>query len=139
MILDRRLMQDDNRGLGQGLKDNKKTVNRFRLLLERRSMGNKVKQTWLSMLPESPSHVPDGLSEPPHKAARSSLRCLCLFSPRVVVSGLKPLHLSSPPLFSFLFPPHYLQPDGVLAKLSSLFRSVLSKLSSDKIQEVTSP
>lgn len=47
VIMDRRLMQDDNRGLGQGLKDNKKTTNRFRLLLERRSTGNKV--SWMTM------------------------------------------------------------------------------------------
>lgn len=46
VILDRRLVQDDNRGLGQGLKDNKRTWSRFRLLLERRTTANKVRGSW---------------------------------------------------------------------------------------------
>ncbi|XP_060035462.1 alpha-mannosidase 2x [Erinaceus europaeus] len=54
VILDRRLMQDDNRGLGQGLKDNKRTYNHFRLLLERRAPGSEVQ--------DSPTSYPSLLS-----------------------------------------------------------------------------
>uniref|UniRef100_A0A665V881 Alpha-mannosidase n=1 Tax=Echeneis naucrates TaxID=173247 RepID=A0A665V881_ECHNA len=57
VIMDRRLMQDDNRGLGQGLKDNKKTANRFRLLLERRSEGNKDEFVFPSIL----SHITNAI------------------------------------------------------------------------------
>uniref|UniRef100_A0A674DTE8 mannosyl-oligosaccharide 1,3-1,6-alpha-mannosidase n=1 Tax=Salmo trutta TaxID=8032 RepID=A0A674DTE8_SALTR len=57
VILDRRLMQDDNRGLGQGLKDNKKTANRFRLLLESRSTGNKVVDSGPTSFPSLLSHL----------------------------------------------------------------------------------
>ncbi|XP_062062260.1 alpha-mannosidase 2x isoform X2 [Lepus europaeus] len=60
VILDRRLMQDDNRGLGQGLKDNKRTCNRFRLLLERRTAGKspgEVQDTDSTSYPSLLSHL----------------------------------------------------------------------------------
>uniref|UniRef100_A0A672GGS1 Alpha-mannosidase n=1 Tax=Salarias fasciatus TaxID=181472 RepID=A0A672GGS1_SALFA len=57
VIMDRRLMQDDNRGLGQGLKDNKKTASRFRLLLERRSTGNKMMDSATTSFPSVLSHM----------------------------------------------------------------------------------
>ncbi|ELW62822.1 Alpha-mannosidase 2x [Tupaia chinensis] len=57
VILDRRLMQDDNRGLGQGLKDNKKTCSRVRLLLERRTSGSEVQDSRAPSYPSLLSHL----------------------------------------------------------------------------------
>ncbi|XP_043777332.1 alpha-mannosidase 2x isoform X3 [Cervus elaphus] len=57
VILDRRLMQDDNRGLGQGLKDNKRTCNHFRLLLERRTLGREVREGPSTSYPSLLSHL----------------------------------------------------------------------------------
>ncbi|KAG8516346.1 Alpha-mannosidase 2x [Galemys pyrenaicus] len=57
VILDRRLMQDDNRGLGQGLKDNKRTCNHFRLLLERRVPGSEGQDDHPTSYPSLLSHL----------------------------------------------------------------------------------
>nr|KAF6278922.1 mannosidase alpha class 2A member 2 [Myotis myotis] len=50
-------MQDDNRGLGQGLKDNKRTRNHFRLLWERRTLGSEVSDGHSTSYPSLLSHL----------------------------------------------------------------------------------
>ncbi|XP_075397486.1 alpha-mannosidase 2 isoform X2 [Tenrec ecaudatus] len=57
VIMDRRLMQDDNRGLGQGVHDNKITANLFRLLLEKRSVANMEEEKKPVSYPSLLSHV----------------------------------------------------------------------------------
>ena len=46
VMQDRRLMQDDNRGVGQGVRDNKRTPNRFSLLLEHHSTAEVLEGDW---------------------------------------------------------------------------------------------
>ncbi|KAM6222533.1 alpha-mannosidase 2 [Rhynchocyon petersi] len=57
VIMDRRLMQDDNRGLGQGVHDNKITANLFRILLEKRSVTNMEEDKKSVSYPSLLSHL----------------------------------------------------------------------------------
>ncbi|XP_006876984.1 PREDICTED: alpha-mannosidase 2-like [Chrysochloris asiatica] len=57
VIMDRRLMQDDNRGLGQGVHDNKITANLFRILLEKRSVTNMEEEKKSVSYPSLLSHL----------------------------------------------------------------------------------
>ncbi|XP_012875838.1 PREDICTED: alpha-mannosidase 2 [Dipodomys ordii] len=57
VFMDRRLMQDDNRGLGQGVHDNKITANLFRILLEKRSVVNMEEEKIPVSYPSLLSHI----------------------------------------------------------------------------------
>lgn len=48
VMLDRRLQQDDNRGLGQGVTDNKLTASLYHLLVEDRRGGAQVRRRSLA-------------------------------------------------------------------------------------------
>ena len=59
MFLDRRLSKDDERGLGQGIKDNKLTAAHFRILLETRAKPlTEVSMTTSSHVTSFPSFAP---------------------------------------------------------------------------------
>uniref|UniRef100_A0A4W6CQG5 Alpha-mannosidase n=1 Tax=Lates calcarifer TaxID=8187 RepID=A0A4W6CQG5_LATCA len=90
LVLDRRLQQDDNRGLGQGVTDNKLTASLYHLLLEDRRGGAQVTASveHLSLLAHLTSlslcHPPITMVAPsdsqlpklrPFRPLRSSLPC----------------------------------------------------------------
>ncbi|XP_068944256.1 alpha-mannosidase 2 [Petaurus breviceps papuanus] len=57
VVMDRRLMQDDYRGLGQGVQDNKITANLFRILLEKRNGINMKEEKKSVSYPSLLSHI----------------------------------------------------------------------------------
>ena len=66
VVLDRRLAQDDERGLGQGVKDNKLTAANFRILLETRSQAPPTTTPHLAYPSLLSLVTMDTLLHPPH-------------------------------------------------------------------------
>ncbi|XP_044803183.2 alpha-mannosidase 2 isoform X2 [Bubalus bubalis] len=86
VIMDRRLMQDDNRGLEQGVHDNKITANLFRILLEKRSVVNTEEDQKAVSYPSLLSHITSSFLNHPvfpmtEKVPVPTLQLLGGFSP----------------------------------------------------------
>ncbi|XP_004420380.1 PREDICTED: alpha-mannosidase 2 [Ceratotherium simum simum] len=86
VIMDRRLMQDDNRGLEQGVHDNKITANLFRILLEKRSAVNMEEEKKSVSYPSLLSHITSSFLNHPvfsmtEKIPVPTLQLLGEFSP----------------------------------------------------------
>ncbi|XP_036742744.2 alpha-mannosidase 2 isoform X1 [Manis pentadactyla] len=85
VIMDRRLMQDDNRGLDQGVHDNKITANLFRILLEK-SVVNMEEEKKPISYPSLLSHITSSFLNHPvfsmtEKIPTPTLQLLGEFSP----------------------------------------------------------
>ncbi|XP_016080402.1 PREDICTED: alpha-mannosidase 2 isoform X1 [Miniopterus natalensis] len=85
VIMDRRLIQDDNRGLEQGVYDNKITASLFRILLEKRPVVNMEKEKPVSY-PSLLSHITSSFLNHPvftmtEKRPVPTLQLLGEFSP----------------------------------------------------------
>ncbi|XP_078145165.1 alpha-mannosidase 2 isoform X2 [Centroberyx gerrardi] len=83
VVLDRRLNQDDNRGLGQGVTDNKLTASFYRLLLEdRRGRGGLAEEV--------------GGASVAHLSLLAHLSSLALCHPPIILHGPAPSPPSGP-------------------------------------------
>lgn len=88
VIMDRRLMQDDNRGLEQGVYDNKITANLFRILLEKRTVVDMEEEKKSVSYPSLLSHITSSFLNHPvlsmtGKNPMPTLQLLGKFSPLV--------------------------------------------------------